>query len=976
MNDDSGYQALTNLYSLSVDDINVPTLTTQNLFVDNAYIVNDTVTNLTFASATGTNLNSTNLSAVNLTASTGYIAQIGVQGITGANGYLTNMRWDIATGTTGFINTVAGNLCSYNNGRFPNLTGNIGYCNTFQALTMTGTTGFFTNLRYGAATGGNLNVQGTILSSGDISLISSGVNSEIKVLTSDGLQSRLSLKEFSDSFGFELIYDGSSNAFSLQRRNGPTFNVFNSSVFSGYTTWNAPCQFNQGCSGSTGIFGFLAYTGSTGTSTFSNTFSGLSYTGNTGFVNSLAYLSSTGNTGFVNALTYLSSTGNTGYVNLLAFQSSTGNLGFFNTIAVRDIGGTTGTFNLIRAQNIEAPVATIGQVNSGTGYFTNYLEADTRVVNNYDLCRNILRFYTENYYAGVSSPAYTDPLVFTNNFQNGLIINDSSYQSLVYLPARNGVVIPNGQPVYYYMNATLGSAISNIGSTMPSNLTLPAGNVNRTYVFIFNGSTSLYEYQGFVTALLAPTANQFNSRNNSFRLPQGRPNQSNLLSALTNGSTEWTDSISTLNIQSTGANIAFLNTTTMTGSNGFIANLNTNDTKLHLGSLAGEVAQGTLTVALGTEAGRTSQQNVGISIGYRAGNNSQGIGGIAIGSETGQTSQASNAIAIGVLNGRTSQRSNAISIGYFAGNANQNSNSIAIGSNAGATTQSSSSIAIGNGAGNTSQSIQCIAIGLDSGKCNQNSNSISIGMQSGESNQGGTTISIGFQSGQSSQQIGSIAVGDRAGQSAQQTQGLAIGTLSGASVQGTGAVAIGYLAGQTRQSAECVAIGYEAGSTSQGNDSIAIGYRAGYLNQHAQTIVMNAGTSALNTLGTGRCYINPIRLTNRTTAMRDLYYDPVISELTYSTFQDEIGGPVNIGAVYTTLFAMAGNANYLLSINTRANDGNYGLFICYQEEGANGLVVALNQNNILIQTVAGSNVQIRTVNGANYNFYYSARRLL
>jgi len=675
-----------------------------------------------------------------------------------------------------------------------------------------------------------------------------------------------------------------------------------------------------------------------------------------------------------------------------SFQSYTGASGFFRDLESQNLSSIVVDSNNGNITNLNSTTANINQIFSGSGYFDNYLQADTRVVNNYELLRNISRFYEEIYYNGVSSPAYTDPLVFTNSFQNGLRIEDSSYQSIVYMPARNGIIIPNGQPVYYYMNATLASSISSIGTNMTSNLTLPGGNVNRTYIFIFNINTALFEYQGYLTNYTPGTANQFNSRNNSYILPTNRPAQYNVLSALTNGFTEWTDNILLNNIASTSANIAFLTNTTMTGTNGFFENLNTSDNRIHLGSLSGETAQSINGVALGSEAGRTSQGNSAVSIGYRCGNNNQAQGSIAIGSESGQTSQRTNAVAIGRLSGRTSQRDNAISIGNLAGNndqrensvaigfqagqTSQNTNSIAIGQNAGQTSQASNSIAIGQNSGQSSQQIQSIAIGFQAGQTSQRSNSIAIGIDSGQTNQLGSNIAIGFQAGQNSQGIGCISIGDRAGQTSQQTQSLSIGTLSGATRQGTGSIAIGYLAAQSNQSINCVALGFEAGWNGQNRNSIAIGYRAGYNNQSINSIVINGTGNILNTDGADRCFIAPLRNTNRTESMRDMFYNVSTNELTFSTFQDLIGGPIAVGGVFTTIFTMATNGNYLLSLNTRANDGNYALCICYQEEGANGLVVALNQNNLQFQTVAVNTVQIRTVNATTYNFYYSARRLL
>jgi hypothetical protein len=836
--------------------------------------------------------------------------------MTGSTGYFRTIQYDSSTGGYSYIQNINTNI----------MTGSRSFITNLITTNITGVTGYFQNL--GA---------GSIRSSGDISLISSGVDSEIKILTSDNRVSKLSLKEFTDSYGFELFYNGATNNLNLNRRNANNVNIYTTSVVDGSTIYSAPMTFNSLMSFSSSTGSNLTYINSTGTNTFSNIYRGISYTGASGFFRDLESQN-------------LSS---------IVVDSNNGNI-----------------------TNLNTKTANINQIFSGTGYFDNYIQADTRILNNFELLRNISRFYEEIYYNGVTTPTYSDPLVFPSSFQNGLRIEDSSFQSIVYMPARNSIVIPNGQPVYYYMNSTLASSISSIGTNMSSNLTLPGGNVNRTYIFIFNANTSLYEYQGFLTNYNPGTANQFNSRSNSYILPTNRPAQNNLLSALTNGFTEWTSDILVSNITSTqssltNSSITNLSCVNITGTNGYFGNLNTSDSRIHLGDLAAQTSQGDWAVSVGKEAGRTSQGNSAISIGYRCGNNSQGIGSIAIGSESGQTSQRQNCVAIGRLCGRTSQRDNAISIGNLAGNNNQQTNSIAIGTNAAQTSQGSSSVAIGNNAaqtsqgsscvaignnaGNSSQELQCIAIGLECGQISQRNNSIAIGIQSGRSNQNNSSIAIGFQAGGTSQGIDCIAIGDRAGSVR----------------QNTGSIAIGNMAANSNQSSNCVAIGTEAGWDGQNRNSIAIGYRAGYNNQSINSIVINASGNILNTDGADRCFISPLRNTNKTDSiMRDMFYNVSTNELTFSTFQDLIGGPIAIGGVFTTLFNMAGNANYLLSINTRANDGNYGLFICYQEEGANGLVVALNQNNLLTQTAAGSAVQIRTVNGTTYNFYYNAKRLI
>jgi hypothetical protein len=74
-----------------------------------------------------------------------------------------------------------------------------------------------------------------------------------------------------------------------------------------------------------------------------------------------------------------------------------------------------------------------------------------------------------------------------------------------------------------------------------------------------------------------------------------------------------------------------------------------------------------------------------------------------------------------------------------------------------------------------------------------------------------------------------------------------------------------------------VAIGPGAGQTSQGTNAVAVGYLAGQTNQHDNTVVLNAAGSALNTEGTGRTYIKPLRVA--TVASNVMTYDQTTGEV-------------------------------------------------------------------------------------------------
>ena len=195
-----------------------------------------------------------------------------------------------------------------------------------------------------------------------------------------------------------------------------------------------------------------------------------------------------------------------------------------------------------------------------------------------------------------------------------------------------------------------------------------------------------------------------------------------------------------------------------------------------------------------------------------------------------------------------------------------------------------SSIAIGTDAGKTTQGINSVAIGKESGMTSQavgSGNAIAIGTASGKSNQGNSGIAIGNGAGGSYQGSNAVAIGYQSGSDSQAYNTVAIGYTSGKLSQGGQAIAIGSGAGTTSQSSNAIAIGPNSGHTSQGTSSIAIGKQAGETSQHANSIVLNASGSALNTDGTSRFFVNPIR-SSSTSVTYPLYYTPSTSEVTYA----------------------------------------------------------------------------------------------
>src|SRR6056300_1190427 len=74
-----------------------------------------------------------------------------------------------------------------------------------------------------------------------------------------------------------------------------------------------------------------------------------------------------------------------------------------------------------------------------------------------------------------------------------------------------------------------------------------------------------------------------------------------------------------------------------------------------------------------------------------------------------------------------------------------------------------------------------------------------------------------------------------------------------------------------------VAVGRGAGQSNQGTNAVAVGYLAGQTSQHDNTVVLNASGSALNTEGTGRTYIKPLRVA--TVASNVMTYDQTTGEV-------------------------------------------------------------------------------------------------
>lgn len=129
-----------------------------------------------------------------------------------------------------------------------------------------------------------------------------------------------------------------------------------------------------------------------------------------------------------------------------------------------------------------------------------------------------------------------------------------------------------------------------------------------------------------------------------------------------------------------------------------------------------------------------------------------------------------------------------------------------------------------------------------------------------------------------------ITLGTYAGSVNLNSRNVAIGFSASENNKGSNSVSIGYLASADGcNSSSTLSIGREAGFTNQGCNSVSVGAYSGYLNQHNNTIIINATGSALNSGGTDRFYVKPVRQLDKGQGKRHaLYYNSTTGEITYT----------------------------------------------------------------------------------------------
>lgn len=189
-------------------------------------------------------------------------------------------------------------------------------------------------------------------------------------------------------------------------------------------------------------------------------------------------------------------------------------------------------------------------------------------------------------------------------------------------------------------------------------------------------------------------------------------------------------------------------------------------------------------------------------------------------------------------------------------------------------------------------------------------------------------------------------------------------------------IGMGVSAGLTSQGANAVAIGRNAGQTSQGASAIAIGNSAGQTGQHANTVILNATGSALNSAGTSRTYIAPIR---NVAGNGVLQYNATSSEVSYSSTINSTGNitidPSNSLIVLGNLDMSGNNILHVndISLNT-INGGAYPFSLTLSDvlsagNTANNSIILDNgtENN----TMSPSNINLSEATNNTQSTLYS-----